>query len=97
MDNGRNWSTIYRVAWEDAIFNLISEHKGWALVSIGEENSLVLTTDDGKTWILLDPIILAEKKSFSNILFNPTDIDSTIHAGQWERFLTKSLVLPFRP
>ncbi len=56
-DSGSNWATLKTTAWEDARFDFISEEEGWALVANGKVTALVHTTDGGKTWDELKPVI----------------------------------------
>lgn len=56
-DRGLNWTTIKKVAWVNAQFDFVSERIGWAIASNGQTTALVLTTDGGKTWTEIKPVI----------------------------------------
>lgn len=57
-DGGSNWVTIKTVAWENAQFDFISEQEGWALVTNADITALVHTTDGGRTWEEIKPVIV---------------------------------------
>lgn len=57
VDSGANWATIKNVTWEDAKFDFVSEQEGWAVASIGQTKALLYTTNGGKTWADLHPLI----------------------------------------
>lgn len=57
-DGGLNWLTIKTVAWQDAQFDFISEQEGWALVRNADATAFVHTTDGGKTWEEIKPVIV---------------------------------------
>jgi photosystem II stability/assembly factor-like uncharacterized protein len=58
IDGGLTWTSITTVAWDHAQFDLISEQVGWAIVSIGDlPSALVKTSNGGKTWQEIKPIV----------------------------------------
>lgn len=57
IDSGLNWVSIKTVTWKDAQFDFISELEGWALVKDAEATAFVHTTDGGKTWEEIRPVI----------------------------------------
>ena len=56
-DGGLNWVTLKTVSWQNAQFDFTSEQEGWALVSNDNITALVHTTDGGKTWEEIKPVI----------------------------------------
>jgi photosystem II stability/assembly factor-like uncharacterized protein len=55
-DGGMTWSKVNDVHW-DARFDFISPQLGWAASYTDTEYALVVTTDGGAHWFMLDPII----------------------------------------
>ncbi len=56
-DGGSTWITIKHVTWEDAQFDFVSELEGWAIASIGRTRILLYSTNGGRTWADLHPLI----------------------------------------
>jgi len=55
-DGGTTWTKINTVTWEGQ-FSFVSAQLGWAVARSQEETALVRTTDGGRTWELMEPII----------------------------------------
>ena len=55
-DGGTTWTKINTVTWEGQ-FSFVSSRLGWAVARNEEETALVRTTDGGRTWELMEPII----------------------------------------
>jgi photosystem II stability/assembly factor-like uncharacterized protein len=55
-DGGATWTKINTVTWEGQ-FSFVSAQLGWAVARSQEETALVRTTDGGRTWELMEPII----------------------------------------
>ena len=54
MDGGKTWESIKSVAWTTARFEFVDAQTGWAIVTGGAgQPVLVRTTDGGATWGLL--------------------------------------------
>jgi photosystem II stability/assembly factor-like uncharacterized protein len=49
-DGGKTWLVVRRVAWEEAHFSFVDELTGWAIVRIGDQVTLVHTTNGGDSW-----------------------------------------------
>ncbi|MEJ2571491.1 MAG: hypothetical protein P8Y98_13220 [Anaerolineales bacterium] len=52
------WTTIKTVAWHSVHFDFINEQVGWAIVTNDDAVSLVYTTNGGRSWVELDPVIV---------------------------------------
>ncbi|OQY30907.1 MAG: hypothetical protein B6I38_06665 [Anaerolineaceae bacterium 4572_5.1] len=58
IDNGKTWTVIKKVEWKFAQLHFVTENFGWALVTDEAGKSVfVRTTNGGRTWTLLNPII----------------------------------------
>ncbi len=57
-DGGLTWTTIKTVAWHSVQFDFINEQVGWAIVTNDDAVSLVYTTNGGRSWVELDPVIV---------------------------------------
>jgi len=57
VDRGHTWSTIKKVAWDTAGFDFIDEQIGWAIVTAGTNTMLLHTTDGGRSWEILTPLV----------------------------------------
>lgn len=55
-DGGANWTKLNTVEW-DGQFSFVGPDFGWAVARSADETALVRTTDGGRTWELLDPVI----------------------------------------
>ncbi len=55
-DGGSTWSAVKTVSW-DGEFSFADENLGWAVARSDDELALVRTTDGGRTWTLLEPVI----------------------------------------
>ena len=55
-DGGATWTKIKTLAWEGQ-FSFVSAQLGWAVARSEEETALVRTTDGGRAWELMEPII----------------------------------------
>jgi photosystem II stability/assembly factor-like uncharacterized protein len=58
-DGGRTWNTFVTVAWETAQFDFVSEQVGWAVVAGAGASALVHTTDGGRIWTEIRPVVAA--------------------------------------
>jgi photosystem II stability/assembly factor-like uncharacterized protein len=55
-DGGETWTYIKTVSW-DGQFSFVDDQNGWAIARNDKELALVKTTNGGKTWVQLDPIV----------------------------------------
>ncbi len=58
LDGGASWQIIKMVSWVQAQFSFVNTRIGWAIVSDGSNVALVHTTDGGKTWSEIKPVIV---------------------------------------
>jgi photosystem II stability/assembly factor-like uncharacterized protein len=56
-DGGLTWTILATVAWETAQFDFVSEQVGWAIVTGAGASALVHTTDGGRTWAEIKPVV----------------------------------------
>ncbi len=56
LDGGQSWDFVKTVQW-DGQFSFVSEEVGWAVARQGEALALVNTTNGGRTWNLLKPVV----------------------------------------
>lgn len=56
-DGGRKWERISFVTWEGQ-FSFVDEQRGWAVARAGDDIALVQSIDGGRTWELLQPLIV---------------------------------------
>jgi photosystem II stability/assembly factor-like uncharacterized protein len=56
-DSGRTWTAVSTVTWETAQFDFATEQLGWALVSGAGASAFVQTTDGGRTWDEIRPVM----------------------------------------
>src|SRR5258706_16107213 len=57
VDAGRSWVTIKSVPWQDVQFDFASEQVGWAVVTLGDLTALVHTSNSGRTWSEIKPVV----------------------------------------
>lgn len=57
-DGGKSWTKIKTVEW-DGQFSFVDDTAGWAVARSGDEIALVATTDGGRSWRQLAPIVAA--------------------------------------
>lgn len=57
FNSGQDWVSIKTVAWETAQFDFVDTDSGWAIVTNGSATALVQTTDGGKTWQEITPLV----------------------------------------
>ena len=57
QDGGNNWTTVSYVAWKQAQFDFVSAREGWAVVGDGFATALVHTTNGGKLWVQMRPVV----------------------------------------
>ena len=57
FNSGQDWVSIKTVAWETAQFDFVDIDSGWAIVTNGSATALVQTTDGGKTWQEITPLV----------------------------------------
>jgi photosystem II stability/assembly factor-like uncharacterized protein len=55
-DSGVNWEKIKTVSW-DGIYSFLSPDIGWAIATSEAEIALVATSDGGRTWEIINPLI----------------------------------------
>jgi photosystem II stability/assembly factor-like uncharacterized protein len=55
-DGGHTWRYVKGVYW-DGQFSFVDERNGWAVARNEDEIALVKTTDGGRTWVKIEPII----------------------------------------
>jgi photosystem II stability/assembly factor-like uncharacterized protein len=58
VDGGMTWTTLKDVTWQSAQFSFTSRQTGWAIVGDGANTALVRTVDEGRTWALIEPVIV---------------------------------------
>jgi photosystem II stability/assembly factor-like uncharacterized protein len=56
-DRGSTWEMIKKVAWKFARFDFVDEQNGWALATIGTSSALLRTTNGGRRWSQVSPVI----------------------------------------
>jgi photosystem II stability/assembly factor-like uncharacterized protein len=56
-DGGLTWTKVAAVGWPSAQLSFVDESHGWAAVSDGETFMLLRTTDGGRTWSLVQPVV----------------------------------------
>ncbi len=57
FNSGQGWINVKTVAWETAQFDFVDLSTGWAIVTNGNATALVQTTDGGKTWQEITPLV----------------------------------------
>jgi len=57
VDGGKAWKTIKTVAWQAAKFDFVNEQDGWAIVTNSDNVALVHTSDSGKSWVEVKPVV----------------------------------------
>jgi WD40 repeat protein len=57
-DGGHSWAYVKTVAW-DGQFSFANSSDGWAVARSGEAIALVRTSDGGRTWKELKPVVAA--------------------------------------
>jgi len=55
-DGGESWTKIKVVNW-DGQYSFVDPSKGWAVATSDDEIALVVTTDGGRTWEIIEPTI----------------------------------------
>jgi photosystem II stability/assembly factor-like uncharacterized protein len=55
-DGGTNWVKLSAVNW-DAQFSFVSAQLGWAVARAGDQIALVTTTNGGKKWAEIHPLV----------------------------------------
>lgn len=55
-DGGQNWTLLSQVDWS-GLFSFVDQQNGWAVAYNDTEIALVQTTDGGRTWQQLNPIL----------------------------------------
>ena len=58
-DSGMSWEKIKTVSW-DGIYSFVNPDRGWAVAVNEDEIALVATSDSGRTWEILRPLIASE-------------------------------------
>jgi photosystem II stability/assembly factor-like uncharacterized protein len=56
-DGGQTWTKMSTVQWEGQ-FSFVSKQLGWAVAQKDEEYALLQTSDGGKFWNLIEPVVL---------------------------------------
>ncbi len=56
MDGGVNWAKIKTVSW-DGQYSFVDPNLGWAVARSDDEIALVVTSDGGRTWEIINPLI----------------------------------------
>ena len=56
VDGGKTWQHVSAVFW-DGQYSFVDAQNGWAIATIGTQSSLVSTTNGGRTWNSLKPVI----------------------------------------
>ncbi|OGO16161.1 MAG: hypothetical protein A2Z14_00005, partial [Chloroflexi bacterium RBG_16_48_8] len=57
LDVGQTWTKMSTVDWEGQ-FSFVSERLGWAVARNAEEYALVQTSDGGKIWDIIEPVVV---------------------------------------
>ena len=57
LDGGQTWAKLSSVPWEGQ-FSFVNPKLGWAVTQDEEEITLVQTKDGGKTWDLIQPVVV---------------------------------------
>ena len=57
-DGGESWTKIKIVNW-DGQYSFVDPSKGWAVATNEGETALVVTTDGGRTWDIVEPTIVS--------------------------------------
>ena len=57
IDRGVTWTTIKKVSWNYGRFDFVDELVGWAIVTTGSDTLLLRTTNGGRTWKPLVPLV----------------------------------------
>jgi photosystem II stability/assembly factor-like uncharacterized protein len=58
QDGGDTWDTLAPIPWQDAHFQFLDPQNGWALVTLPWGKALVKTTNGGKTWEEISPVMI---------------------------------------
>ncbi len=58
-DSGVSWEKIKTVNW-DGQYSFVDPSTGWAVATSEGETALVVTSDGGRTWLIIDPLIASD-------------------------------------
>lgn len=62
VDGGVSWEEVKTVSWM-GVFSFIDLQNGWAAAFSKDENALVRTVDEGRTWQMMTPQVAPESNS----------------------------------
>lgn len=60
VDGGKSWQPVKTVTWAGQ-FSYVDIQNGWAAAFSGDENALVRTTNEGRTWQIITPEIAPDR------------------------------------